>query len=249
MNSSTITLLEMAATNNGFDLELPPVEGWLGYASSQVPLRVWLRGETDSTLTVAFSMLNVAQALGAPLRKVALPPGARSALAVSGFPALYELLRRGFQLARTLPDELLNTYEQKTRSLPRTTEAERLVVQRVGQNVFREGLLEYWDGKCAVTGLAVVELLRASHIKPWADCASDAERLDVFNGLLLAPHLDAAFDRGFITFEDNGQLIVSTVLSQADLEILGFKRDLGIRSLTHEHRRYLTWHRSQVFNP
>ncbi|MDC0682621.1 HNH endonuclease signature motif containing protein [Sorangium atrum] len=50
-----------------------------------------------------------------------------------------------------------------------------------------------------MTGLAVPALLRASHIKPWADCETDAERLDVYNGILLAPHLDAAFDRGFIT--------------------------------------------------
>ena len=57
--------------------------------------------------------------------------------------------------------------------------------------------MEYWDSKCAVTGLAIPELLKASHIKPWKD-STDEERLDIFNGLLLAPHLDAAFDRGFI---------------------------------------------------
>jgi hypothetical protein len=75
-------------------------------------------------------------------------------------------------------------------------------VQRVGQDLFRDGLLDYWDGICAVTGLAVPELLRASHIKPWVDCDTDAERLDLFNGLLLAPKLDAAMDRGFITIDD-----------------------------------------------
>jgi len=54
-----------------------------------------------------------------------------------------------------------------------------------------------------------VELLRASHIKPWAACASDAERLGVFNGLLLAPHLEAAFDQGFISVSDAGNVLVS----------------------------------------
>jgi putative restriction endonuclease len=73
---------------------------------------------------------------------------------------------------------------------------ERLLVHRVGQDVFRAGRIDYWEGRCAITGLGVVELLRASHIKPWAACDLDAERLDVLNGLLLAPHLDAAFDRG-----------------------------------------------------
>jgi hypothetical protein len=104
--------------------------------------------------------------------------------------------------------------------LPRSTEAERLVVQRAGQGVFRGGLLEYWDGRCAVTGLAVPELLRASHIKPWADCASDAERLDVFNGLLLAPHLDAAFDCGFITVADDGAVVVSSGLGETARRLL-----------------------------
>ena len=53
-----------------------------------------------------------------------------------------------------------------------SSEAERLVVQRIGQNLFREGLLDLWGRalRCAATGLAVPALLRASHIKPWADC-------------------------------------------------------------------------------
>jgi putative restriction endonuclease len=62
--------------------------------------------------------------------------------------------------------------------------------------VFRRSLIEYWGGRCAVTGLDVVEVLR----KPWADCESDAERLDVFNQLLLASHLDALSDKGFLKF-------------------------------------------------
>src|SRR5205823_14686352 len=104
------------------------------------------------------------------------------------------MVRRAFQLSRSLPDELLHVFEAKTAVLPRATEAERLVVQRVGQDIFRAGLLDYWQGRCAITGLAVTELLRASHMKPWAKCTTDAERLDVFNGFLLAPNLDAAFD-------------------------------------------------------
>jgi predicted restriction endonuclease len=84
----------------------------------------------------------------------------------------------------------------------------------VGQDIFRHGLLEYWEGRCAITGLAVPELLRASHIKPWAECGTDAERLDVFNGLLLAPQIDAAFDLGFIGIEDEGTVVVSPALDE-----------------------------------
>jgi putative restriction endonuclease len=120
-------------------------------------------------------------------------------------------------------------------------------VRRVGQELFRAGLLEYWEGRCALTGLAVTELLRASHIKPWADCASDAERLDVFNGLLLAPHLDAVFDRGFITVADDGSVLVSSALGGEERRVLGLDAPLRVRGLGEGHRAYLPWHRERVF--
>lgn len=131
--------------------------------------------------------------------------------------------------------------------LPRTTEAERLVVQRVGQALFREGLLEYSQGRCAVTGLAIPELLRASHIKPWAACETDAERLDVFNGLLLAPHLDALFDLGFITVAEDHTVLVSESLDAGARAALGVDRRLGITGLTAKHEQYLGFHRTHVF--
>ena len=131
--------------------------------------------------------------------------------------------------------------------MPRATEAERLVVQRVGQDVFRTGLMEYWDGKCAITGLAVPELLRASHIKPWADCETDEERLDVFNGLLLAPHLDAAFDVGLLTVDDNGMVLISPILAGSSRGLLGLDRELRVLGLAAAHHVYLRWHRARVF--
>ena len=166
---------------------------------------------------------------------------------MADIPALHHLLRRAFQLSRTLPDELLHVFEARVAGLPRETEAERLVVQRVGQEVFREGLLDFWEGRCAVTGLAVPELLRASHIKPWADCETDGERLDVFNGLLLAPHLDAAFDRGFLTVADDGEVVVSERLAAADLTRLGLSMPLRVTRLVDGHWRYLAFHREMVF--
>ena len=176
-----------------------------------------------------------------------LPRGAAGALAVSDIAALHRLLRRAFQLSRTLPDALLRVFEDETANLPRATEAERLVVRRIGQDVFRRGLLEYWDGRCAVTGLDVPELLRASHIKPWADCGADAERLDVFNGLLLAPHLDAAFDAGFITIADDGIVLVATALPPCARSLLGLDRALKVRGLRRTHEHCLPWHRARIF--
>ena len=176
-----------------------------------------------------------------------LPSGAAGALGVSDIAALHRLLRRAFQLSRTLPDGLLHVFESETANLPRTTEAERLVVQRIGQDIFRRGLLEYWDGRCAITGLDVPELLRASHIKPWADCDTDAERLDVFNGLLLAPHLDAAFDSGFITVGEDGAVVISDALPSGARSAFGLNGPLKIHGLHRAHERYLPWHRSRIF--
>lgn len=248
---ATITRIEKAAVDNGFDLELSHERNWLGFASTQCPLRIWLRSAGDTTVHAAVSQQNVARALdqyGMPMA-APLPSGALGGRTVKDIPSLHHLLRRAFQLSKTLPNELLHSFEKQTATLPKTTEIERLVVQRVGQDIFRRGLLDYWEGRCAITELAVPELLRASHIKPWADCDSDAERLDVFNGFLFSPNLDAAFDRGFITVAEDGSVIASEMLDAAARRTLGLDVALRIRTpLLHEaHHNYMAWHRERVF--
>ncbi|HSK79034.1 MAG TPA: HNH endonuclease [Thermoanaerobaculia bacterium] len=247
-SAATLTLLEKLAVDNGFDRELPREGAWLAFASTQSPLRIWLSAPGEALFLAALSQSNVAVALDTGTTATSsLPSGAVAARAVTSLSALHRLVRRAFQLSKTLPHELLYTFEKQTATLPRSTEAERVVVQRVGQSIFRAGLLEYWEGRCAVTGLAVPGLLRASHIKPWADCASDAERLDVFNGLLLAPHLDAAFDCGFITVADDSTVVVSDRLGEAARHILGLANPQSVTALAPGHRAYLPWHRERVF--
>lgn len=243
------TRLEKAATDNGFDQALEPDGEWLVFASTRCPLRVWVCVSGASEVLAAFSRHNVAHAVGeygVPMA-ARLPEGAAGGRAVPDVPTLHRLLRRAFQLSRALPNELLRAFEGRVSKLPRTTEAERLVVQRVGQGMFRDALLEVWEGRCAVTGLAVAALLRASHIKPWAECETDAERLDAYNGLLLAPHLDAAFDLGFITVQDDGAVILSAALDEGARAVLGLDRPLWVRRLTDGHRGYLSWHRQLRF--
>lgn len=240
--------LEKAAVDNGFDREVAATGAWLGFASTQCSLRIWVGQTLNGEFVSAFSKQNVAAALedfGAAFHEV-LPLGSVGARVVADVPKLHSLLRRAFQLGKSLPDELLHIFNAETAALPRTTEAERLVIQRVGQNIFRQGLLEYWEGRCAITGLAVPQLLRASHIKPWSAC-TDPERLDVFNGLLLAPHLDAAFDQGFITINDGGKVILSGALDQTATKILHLTDVTNISVPIANHRTYLAWHRERVF--
>ena len=141
--------------------------------------------------------------------------------------------------------ELLGSLEE----LSDLTETERRSVlkSRVGQGAFRTAVIGHW-GKCAVTGASCQSLLRASHIKPWRD-STNKERLDPFNGLLLAPNLDAAFDAGFITFDKQGRIVLSRSMTGAiayELHI-NAKMRLDAKVLAAEHHCYLEYHREHVY--
>lgn len=142
------------------------------------------------------------------------------------------------------PLEDLENYQISYEGL-QGTERQAVIQSRIGQGKFRTNLIEHW-GKCAVTGCQKVEILRASHIKPWRK-ANNRERLDVYNGLLLVPNLDAAFDTGVISFADDGHILISRSLCQDDRDKLGIDTDLCISSLTEKHIHYLRYHRKHIF--
>lgn len=146
-------------------------------------------------------------------------------------------------------DSPVAEFEQATAGMPEVTEVERLAKERVGQDIFRREMKKLWGERCAITGLGVTELLRASHAKPWAMCDSAEERLDPHNGLLLAPHLDAAFDRGLIAIARGGEVLVSALLASEDRRRLGLDARLRVSALRPGHERYLTWHRDNKYRP
>jgi predicted restriction endonuclease len=122
------------------------------------------------------------------------------------------------------------------------TEKTTYISARVGQGKYRSDLIGYWE-KCALSGFADTRFLVASHIKPWRE-STNKERLDPYNGLLLLPNLDKAFDLGFITFAIGGDIIVSDHLED--------ERKLGITdvmrlSLEDRHQEYMEFHRDVVF--
>lgn len=122
------------------------------------------------------------------------------------------------------------------------TEKSNLIKSRIGQGVFRQRLIAFWGG-CSVTGYKDPVMLVASHIKPW--CAStNAERLDRYNGLLLLPTLDRAFDSGLITFGEEGRIMISPQLESPDL--LPVSPAMGVR-LHSAHSEYMQFHRTRVF--
>lgn len=135
-----------------------------------------------------------------------------------------------------------------TQTVPDETVREALVKARIGQGRWRSDLMKHWAGRCAVTGLEVETLLRASHIKPWRD-SDNRERLDVFNGFMLGPAYDAAFDAGLISFENNGSILVSPILPANQVLAAGISHTAKLSTLVDAHRGYLAHHRESVFKP
>jgi hypothetical protein len=242
------TEAQKASWDNGYRIERETGPGgWLRYGSTTALGDIWIGGVSPGGPW----FLSVDHA-GVVAELAALPVAPESGPGLAtfvfdGLTPLHAALDRVYKLGASLPDAPLSRFRAKVTDLPQTTEVERLVVQRIGQDEFRAALMDYWGGCCAVTGLAVPELLRASHIKPWAACETDGERLDVFNGLLLAPNLDAAFDRGLITVADNGAVRVSPALSIEAAAALGFGELPRIIGLGERHQEYLRWHRKHLF--
>jgi hypothetical protein len=124
----------------------------------------------------------------------------------------------------------------------------RLREVRDKQSLFRRRLLGV-EKQCRLTGIQDLRFLRASHIKPWADCVIGDERIDGHNGMLLTPQADLLFDRGWITFEGKGRLVVTSDLPSDVVKRLGLNlrpgRNCGLFS--DKQAAYLDYHRTQVF--
>lgn len=128
------------------------------------------------------------------------------------------------------------------KDIPKTSK-KALIDARLGQGRFRKDLLGRWGRKCAVTGCGVSEVLRASHIKAWRKCG-DKERLDPNNGLLLAAHIDALFDKGLVSFSDNGTMLIANQISRKERETLGLPSSLKKKPIEGE-RSFLAYHRKE----
>ncbi|WP_414829229.1 HNH endonuclease [Alteromonas sp. H39] len=139
------------------------------------------------------------------------------------------------QLQEDIDEILLN----KTNS---ESEKAALVKARIGQGKYRQELIDHWK-QCALTGFKNRDFLIASHIKPWR-ASNHEERLDKFNGLLLVANIDKAFDKAYITFEDNGAMLIAEELEEYTK--LGIDPSAKI-ALSPKHREYMAYHREVLF--
>lgn len=124
------------------------------------------------------------------------------------------------------------------------TEQEQVIKSRIGQSAFKKALLAI-EKKCNLCGVVDERFLIASHIKPWSQ-SNNQERLDVNNGLLLCPNHDLLFDKGYISFDDGGTILISDSLDVATKVFLNINETMKI-DLKVEQQKYMKWHRDNLF--
>ena len=135
--------------------------------------------------------------------------------------------------------------EIEARKLDGDLEKIQLTKSRRGQGIFKANVRLIED-RCRITGVSNIKHLRASHIKPWAS-SNDLEKIDGFNGLLLSPHVDHLFDRGFISFQESGQILTSKDLNLEVLDRWAISADQNVGKFRREQHCYLEYHRDVVF--
>lgn len=251
MNILERSLIEKTGYDHGWENVRDSTEQCVILYSARHPAEASVVKAGDAW-QVSFPLGLAVRELEAVLPEIAVKQGA---FTVFHEKTLGVLLRRAAELAMSLPNITLLQYEKAIQAEDNptidATEALRMTKQRIGQNLFRQALMDYWGGACALSGIALPAILRASHIKPWAICDSDTERLDVFNGLLLCAHYDALFDAGLISFTNEGAILLSNRLDYAIATQLALNQNSGakLRWISLHHRCYLTYHRDCIFHP
>lgn len=124
------------------------------------------------------------------------------------------------------------------------TQAEAKTKIRLGQQKFKKGLMPLWDHKCALCGIDLPVLLRASHSKPWKDSTND-ERIDPYNGVLLCCNHDALYDKGFIAFDGQGNLYISSQIPEVNYEKYNLIPGTKIARCV-ENKPYFKWHKKNL---
>lgn len=255
MNPLTRSLIEKAGYDNGFENVIFSDENslTLGSALHGSQLEILFK---DSKYIVNIAKSDTPALTQEIFRSLdSRSPQIESSNSLNNENQLGLFLKRTSELSLALPNQALNSFEveftKELEKLPsdqqKNTDIYRMTRQRVGQQVYRTALMMYWDNSCAVTGLSLSAALKASHAKPWADCSSDDERLDVFNGFLLSANLDALFDKFLISFDQRGALLISTRIDLDSQNKLGLDPSMKLRWVTLMHEKYLSYHRN-IFN-
>lgn len=237
--------LRDAANEHGYRIGPEEAAGWLFFRSASAPAEIGLAAASFSgPFFLSVMHQGVARAMDAP-RASPCAKGHAAAFMFANRDGLHAGVKAVYRLSVSLPNFPLEKFEKAVVGIG-NTEGERVQRFRIGQGIFREALMEYWNGSCALSGISNPELLRASHMMPWSHCERDAQRLDVYNGILLSALWDAAFDAGLVTFDDDGKILPSSLLKSSAAKALGIVKTKNL-SLCDEHRYYLGYHRAKIW--
>ncbi|WLV25871.1 HNH endonuclease signature motif containing protein [Aciduricibacillus chroicocephali] len=125
------------------------------------------------------------------------------------------------------------------------TEKERVIKSRIGQSTFKKSLINI-EKKCSLCSVTDERFLIASHIKPWSQ-SNNRERLDANNGLLLCPNHDTLFDKGYISFDEDGVILVSSSLDKRTKIFLNINENIKIK-MNNNQQDYMKWHRDNLYS-
>lgn len=234
-------ILEEGAYEHGYRIQMGLAAGWLFRQSATAPGEIALAANSvDGPFFLSTAHKGIAKDVAFE-RTEPCAKGHEAAFIFEDRDSLFAAIGEVYRKSRSIPTQPLERFKNETSTLG-DTETDRQTKVRVGQNIFRESLSVYWNGRCPMTGISDPELLIASHIISWSKCESDAERLNVYNGILLSSLWDAAFDKGLISFDDEGVVLVAPDLSRNAREALAIGNAPPL-PVTEEHKPRLAWHR------
>ena len=151
-----------------------------------------------------------------------------------------------FQLLDRMVDYTEIVAEIKAQYGLAQTEKEAIIKSRIGQGIYRQESIKLW-GDCSVTGFTKMDVLIASHIKPWK-VSDNSERINPYNSLLLVPTIDKLFDRGYVGFEPDGKILLSDKITDIDWKKINMHRDLKLRIVPEETKKFLQYHCEYKFD-
>jgi 5-methylcytosine-specific restriction protein A len=153
--------------------------------------------------------------------------------------------RKGAIVSYDLKETVLFLQDSVIDQKPSITERMGLVTSRVGQGAYRKSIINRWENRCAVTGFDHSKILIASHIHPWSE-SNNQERLDIHNGILLSPTYDALFDKNFISFTNQGKIILSDSIETSAYGKIGVTGKEIIKGFNSDNHFYLVKHQERL---
>lgn len=173
------------------------------------------------------------------------PKGAKTELGAKSHSAVISALKQFKIFVEKENKKCVEEIENNEISIYKDTEKQALVKIRIGHSELRTKILNY-KKECEICGIKNSKILIISHIKPWAK-SENSEKLDANNILLLCTMHDALFDKGLISFDDSGKILISSELDEKEQALVNISADSCIKITSDRQIKFLKYHRKHIF--